>query len=114
MILPPLGSTFCCTRIEIEYCPYCTYMTMDIQLIPKLARNITFLEAAQETKSVKSVPVDFSQRNAPTRISTGKGILLLYIVSLYVALYTYDKEISNSSDLSMPDSNLFGLGPFDE
>jgi hypothetical protein len=31
-------------------------MTMDIQLNPKLARSITFLEAAHETKSVKSVP----------------------------------------------------------
>jgi hypothetical protein len=29
---------------------------MDIQPNPKLARNITFLEAAQETKSVKFVP----------------------------------------------------------
>ena len=57
MILPPLGSTLCCTRIEIEYYTYCPHMTMDIQLNPKLTRNITFLEAAQETKSVKFVPV---------------------------------------------------------
>ena len=87
---------------------------MDIQLNPKLAQSMAFLEAAQETKSVKSVPVEFSQRNAPIRISTGKGVRLLYIASLYVVLYTYDKEISNSSYLSMQDNNLFGLGLFDE